>query len=237
MKLTDGDRQPWALVTGVHGSPGVSGWKQLVPGYTLRGPWEAVELARLPPGGVSGRHRHTRTSEIYFSLAGQGEYLHGGMSAPLVPGYLAVTPLGGTHGLLNTGTSDVMWLVAEVPALFSSPRTNPCSPAEGLLNSDLGPVNLNEIGQLDLSRLGVAPLREVGVDQLSADETRELTTERGELFCYLLAGSAVVVADENSFPISQGTALTLTRGESARLTAAEPSRLFWLSCAYPDARQ
>ncbi|WP_158013531.1 hypothetical protein [Carbonactinospora thermoautotrophica] len=59
-------------VYGVHGAEGLTYWKCLARRDGLAGPWEAVEWASVPPGGVSGEHLHTRTEEVYFILSGRG---------------------------------------------------------------------------------------------------------------------------------------------------------------------
>ena len=69
MQLVELSIDGWSTVINVHGAAGHSGWQQLCPGFARHGPWEAVEAARLPQGGVSGVHRHSRTNEIYFILA------------------------------------------------------------------------------------------------------------------------------------------------------------------------
>lgn len=230
MLITDGTTTPWSIVTDVHGAPGTSGWKQLVPGMTLRGAWEAVELARIPPGGLSGLHRHTRTHELYLALAGSGEYLIDGRDEPIEAGQLAVTQVGSVHGLRNSGLGDVVWLVVEVPAQLLPP-----TPAEVIVNRSLGPVDLDRIGHLDLTPYGLEPLRQVGMDHLVAGQSRDLTTDDGEFFGYLVDGTAIVRTTDGGaeFPIGAGTGVTLTRGERATLTATEASRLFWVCSGLP----
>lgn len=234
MLVTDSGTKTWSLVTDVHGAPGTSGWKQLMPGRTLRGAWEAVELARIPPGGLSGEHRHTRTHEIYFILSGCGEYLLDGRAEPMPAGHLAVTAVGSVHGLRNIGKEDLVWLVAEAPAQPYSRRAVPPSPGETIVNRSVGPVELNQIGHLDLTPYGVEPFRQVGVYQLPAGQSWDLTTDRGEFFGYLLDGAGVMTANRVEFPVTAGTGVTLTRGERARLTATEPTRLYWVCSGLPD---
>lgn len=233
MLIADGTAKPWSIVTDVHGAPGISGWKQLVPGLTLRGAWEAVELARIPPGGLSGLHRHTRTHELYLALAGSGEYLIDGRSEPFEAGRLAVTAVGSVHGLRNGGTDDVSWLVVEVPCRTPS---YPLTPREVTVDRSLGPVDLDRIGRLDLTSHGLEPLRQVGMDRLVAGESRDLTTDDGEFFGYLVDGAAEVRTADGAvtFPVGPGTGITLARGERARLTATEAGRLFWVRSGLPD---
>lgn len=106
-------------VYGVHGSEGLSLWKCLARRAGLFGSWEAVEWAWIPPGGVSGEHLHTRTEEIYFILSGRGQITLDGRSYQVLAGDLILTSVGTRHGLRNTGTEGLGWLVIEV----ASPAT------------------------------------------------------------------------------------------------------------------
>lgn len=106
-------------VYGVHGSEGLSLWKCLARRAGLFGSWEAVEWAWIPAGGVSGEHVHTRTEEIYFILSGHGQITLDGQSHQVRAGDLILTSVGTRHGLENTGTEGLGWLVIEV----ASPAT------------------------------------------------------------------------------------------------------------------
>lgn len=117
--LIVGDTESASLVYGVHGTDGVSGWKCFTRRTGLAGDWEAVEWARLPPGGISGEHLHTRTEEVYFVVSGKGEIVLNGVRSPVSAGDLVLTGVGTTHGLVNTGDEELHWLVIEV----ASPAT------------------------------------------------------------------------------------------------------------------
>jgi mannose-6-phosphate isomerase-like protein (cupin superfamily) len=106
-------------VYGVHGSEGLSRWKCLARGAGLSGSWEAVEWAWIPAGGVSGEHLHTRTEEVYFILSGRGEITLNGQPHQVQAGDLILTGVGTRHGLRNTGTDGLGWLVIEM----ASPAT------------------------------------------------------------------------------------------------------------------
>jgi len=108
-----------STVYGVHGSDGLSLWKCLARRAELVGCWEAVEWAWIPPGGVSGEHLHTRTEEIYFILSGRGQITLDGRPYQVQTGDLILTSVGTRHGLRNTGTEGLGWLVIEV----ASPAT------------------------------------------------------------------------------------------------------------------
>lgn len=78
-----------------------------------------MEWAWIPPGGVSGEHLHTRTEEIYFILSGCGQITVDGRPYQVQTGDLILTSVGTRHGLRNTGTEGLGWLVIEV----ASPAT------------------------------------------------------------------------------------------------------------------
>ena len=108
------DLEEPAVVHGVHGTEGVSRWKCFARRDDMFGPWEAVEWAWLPPGGLSGEHLHSRTEELYFILSGTGIMLIDGQEHPVAAGSLILTGLGTRHGLRNVGADELSWLVIEV---------------------------------------------------------------------------------------------------------------------------
>jgi mannose-6-phosphate isomerase-like protein (cupin superfamily) len=117
--LIIGDTSSASRIQDVHGAAGASEWKCFARRSWLRGDWEAVEWARIPPGGISGEHLHSRTEEVYFILSGRGEILLDGVATEVGPGDVILTGLGTTHGLRAIGEESVSWLVVEV----SSPAT------------------------------------------------------------------------------------------------------------------
>jgi mannose-6-phosphate isomerase-like protein (cupin superfamily) len=117
--LIIGDTSSASRIQDVHGAAGVSEWKCFARRSWLRGDWEAVEWARIPPGGISGEHLHSRTEEVYFILSGRAEILLDGIATEVGPGDVILTGLGTTHGLRAIGEESVSWLVVEV----SSPAT------------------------------------------------------------------------------------------------------------------
>ncbi|WP_309116161.1 cupin domain-containing protein [Saccharothrix sp.] len=118
-ELVVGDTSAASAVQDVHGAAGASEWKCFTRRTWLHGDWEAVEWARIPPGGVSGEHVHSRTEEVYFILSGRGEILLDGVATEVGPGDVVLTGLGTKHGLRALGDQGVTWLVVEV----SGPRT------------------------------------------------------------------------------------------------------------------
>ncbi|MFE7465381.1 cupin domain-containing protein [Streptomyces sp. NPDC057499] len=230
MYIVEGINGTWATVTGVHGAAGKSGWRQLVPGRPLRGPWEGVELARLAPGGVSGLHRHTRTNEIYLVIGGEGELSLDGRTCPMPVGHMALTTLSSTHGIRNTGPGDFHWLVVEVPAAAAlHPVTNPkestdvTSPA-----ARMHPVDLAALQHIDLRPFDAAPLLDAHYEQLDEDAAVDLLAENCEIFGYLVSGEATVSDADGSHALAAGVGVTLTLGEKAELRASSEATFFWV---------
>ncbi|MEU4160884.1 cupin domain-containing protein [Actinoplanes sp. NPDC026670] len=225
MRLAHSEHIPWSDVHGVHGAAGVSNWKQLVHGHALHGPWEAVELARIPAGGVSGTHHHTRTNELYFVLSGDARFVINETEFSMPAGHLAVTARGDRHGLRATVDGPVTWLVVEVP------DTQPPGAGEAKeepMKPTLGPVDLNIVSRLDLAGHGVSPLDSVGLLRLDSGEKAELVADDSEIFCYLVAGSATATAEGQDHILTVGCGATLTLGERTVVTATAPARLFWV---------
>ncbi|MFJ2753639.1 cupin domain-containing protein [Streptomyces sp. NPDC087297] len=103
-----------SAVHAMHGGADVARWKCLARRMGLAGNWEAIEWASLPPGAVSGEHRHTRTEELYFVISGEGEILLNDVAHRIRPGHLVVNGLGTRHQVHNLGDEDLNWLVIEV---------------------------------------------------------------------------------------------------------------------------
>lgn len=237
MRLSPGKETPWSVVTDVHGASGTSSWRQLVGGHALRGPWEAIELARIPPAGISGLHRHTRTHEIYFLLVGHGVITIDQTDYPIGAGDLALTAVGHTHELCAAGDSEIVWLVAEVPAmrvLRDFLRESPEHDAvleESAMHPTFVPLNLDEIGTLNLAIHDVAPLQEVGVVYLDIGESHSFFAADSELFVFLVEGAAEVRTGDACHGAPGGTGVTFSLGESGTIRASEPTKVFWIRSA------
>lgn len=227
MNIVEGAHGTWSTVTGVHGAAGTSGWRQLVPGRPLRGPWEAVELARLTAGGVSGLHRHTRTHEIYLPVEGQAELTLNGHAFPMTVGDMALTTVSSTHGIRNTGEGDFCWLVVEVPAVAALWPTSPEKETADV-TSPLHPIDLATLEHVDLRPFGAAPLLEAHYERLDQDTLVVLQAQECEIFGYLISGEAVITDVHGSHTLTAGTGVTLTLGEEAELRPVGGASFFWV---------
>lgn len=222
MHVLDDASGDWSVVTDVHGAPGTSGWRQLVPGRPLDAPWEAVELARLGRDGVSGAHRHSRTNEIYLVLSGEAELELNGRRMAMAPGWLSVVTAGQTHGLRNAGEKDLYWLVIEAPAFGRRSGVR-----GGAMPPEFPAVDLFAAKRVDLAALGAGPLAEAVVEDLEPGRSVALRARDGEIFGYLLEGSGVVVGKGAEHPVGPRTGIVLTMGEEAEFRATTAARLFW----------
>ncbi len=97
----------------IHGGSGVVLWKVLALGGALFGDLESFEYCRLGPGASFGTHVHSRNEEIYFIVSGTGTVRLDDERYEVGPGDLVLTPLGGLHGLENTGVGDLELICAE----------------------------------------------------------------------------------------------------------------------------
>ena len=64
----------------------------------------------LHPGDVLGCHEHHGNSECYFILSGEGEYDDNGVKRMVKAGDSTWTPDGSSHGLVNTGDTDLTFM-------------------------------------------------------------------------------------------------------------------------------
>ena len=79
-------------------------------------PWSFVDLVRVPAGADIGIHTHERTNEeMYIVISGTGRMHVDGEEIVVNAGDVIVNRPGGTHGLVNTGSSTLELVVVEVP--------------------------------------------------------------------------------------------------------------------------
>lgn len=221
-----GDVSGAAHIHGVHGTTGVTRWKALASGADLRGGWEAVEWACVPPGGVSGEHLHTRTEEVYFILSGTGEIYLNGTAHPIAPGSMVLTGLGTVHGLRNTGDSDLAWLVIEMRSPRFSEALGATAPAHTPVDSEEEPpvptARLHDLrAERTVSPAGVftGPLRTLALETVDAAGTVELTADGREHMVFVLSGTGWVENGSDTAELNPGTAVTLPLGTRARIGA------------------
>ncbi|WP_447002175.1 cupin domain-containing protein [Saccharothrix isguenensis] len=230
-------------IRGVHGAEGLSHWKCLASRRDLRGEWEAVELARVPAGGMSGEHRHTRTEEVYFIVTGEGEMLLDGEPHEVRAGSVVLTGLGTVHGLRNTGDDDLDWITIEVlaPATTAVQRGQGPFTATGTAKSRGGGVNaevhdLNE-GPVDTRSVFTGPLRRLAVRDSEPGATTTVSADGVEHTLFVLAGSGTATGGGGEVPLAPGVSITLPLGTGVRVEAgAEGLRYFHAELDVPAPR-
>lgn len=75
-----------------------------------------IDFTIVPVGSDIGLHTHScDNEEIYIIISGCGEMEVDGQPSPVGPGHVIVNRPGGTHGLKNTGDTDLHMVVIEVP--------------------------------------------------------------------------------------------------------------------------
>ncbi|MGW2226129.1 cupin domain-containing protein [Streptomyces formicae] len=213
-------------VYGVHGAAGRTQWRSLAAGRALRGPYEAVEWACVPPGGISGEHRHTRTEEMYILLTGEGEALLNGAPHPVRAGELILTGLGATHALRNTGSVDLSWLTLEVPAhrTISTAHAAPGG-REGEENMPVPPpgrtavVSLDERKDVDPRPVLQGPLRRVRHLVVAPGAEEKFSGANQEHSVFVRSGTGVALSGASRVPVRADTAVTTSLGEDLVVTA------------------
>ena len=71
---------------------------------------QSLAEARLHPGASTTPHRHERTEEIYYILAGSGSMRIGDSTAQVGPGDAIAIPPGTNHQIRNTGSCVLKFL-------------------------------------------------------------------------------------------------------------------------------
>ncbi|AUY49049.1 cupin domain-containing protein [Streptomyces sp. CB01881] len=196
-----------ADVHDVHGAAGVAQWACLARRAGLAGDWEAVEWVRLPPGGVSGEHRHTRTREVDVLLTGNGEITLDGRPYAVGAGDAVLTAAGTRHGLRNLGASALERLVIELPAQWDTAAAVGSTVIRDLRNA--GPVDPSAV-------LG-GPLRLLRFARLAPGERDGHAADGVEHTLFVTAGGGRAAAGNVRLPLRPGVALTLPLGSVADL--------------------
>jgi quercetin dioxygenase-like cupin family protein len=97
------------------------GFEERAPGYfikplTIPGWRLYVTLSMLQPGNQKARHVHPKADSVIAVVAGEGEYLLVGDKArPVRAGDICLAPAGEVHGMRNSGSETMKWLLVEGP--------------------------------------------------------------------------------------------------------------------------
>lgn len=95
-------------VEGLAGGKGHVLIKHLLDAEQMKRSARMYAEVTLEPGCEIGFHKHTNESETYYVLAGSGDYNDNGTIRKVGVGDVTFTPNGFSHGLLNTGTENLV---------------------------------------------------------------------------------------------------------------------------------
>jgi glyoxylate utilization-related uncharacterized protein len=79
----------------------------------FQSPLRFLNYTLLPPGTSIGVHTHGNDEEIYIVLEGEGQMTVEGSTYPVQAGSVILNRPYGSHGLENTGSSEMKVLVFE----------------------------------------------------------------------------------------------------------------------------
>ncbi|WP_394825685.1 cupin domain-containing protein [Pendulispora albinea] len=187
----------------MHGGERVARWKCLVRRNNMFGPWEAVERSCLPPGAASGTHLHSRTEQFDYVVSGSGVMTINGTDNPVAAGDLITTCLGTQHGIRNTGSDDLVWLVIEV----SGPGMAPGSPDRGTNGVRAAIINLREAREVDALDYLAGPLNRARLVRLDPLRTESLVARDEEHVLFTLSGSGTARAGATAVPLRHGVSV------------------------------
>ncbi len=68
-----------------------------------------VATLTIAPGDSVGDHSHTGEAELYFIQKGEGEYHDNGKTYTVVPGDVVMCYDGDSHGIISTGSEDLVF--------------------------------------------------------------------------------------------------------------------------------
>jgi uncharacterized cupin superfamily protein len=227
-----------SIVYGVHGTEGISQWKCFARRNNLFGPWEAVEWAWLPPGGVSGEHVHSRTEELYFIVSGAGMMTIDGQVYPVSAGDLILTGLGTRHGLWNVGAHELSWLVIEVvgPAMAAALSGQEQAEPGQQAMSNAAVISLREVEEVDARTVLSGPLGRIRLTRLRPGERETLIAGTQEHTLFTLDGKGSAATGSAIVALEYGVAATLPLGSSVTVEAGvQGLELFIASLAVPRA--
>jgi mannose-6-phosphate isomerase-like protein (cupin superfamily) len=79
------------------------------------GSYNFLDMSIIPPGSEIGTHTHSSgNEELYIVITGRGRMLLDDREFDVGPGHVIINRSGGTHGLRNTGDSDLRLVVIEI---------------------------------------------------------------------------------------------------------------------------
>lgn len=87
-----------------------------------------IDLVVVPPGGDIGVHTHeVQSEEVYIVVSGQGTMTLDGEEIRVGPGHVVRNQPGGSHSLVNDGSSALHLVVLDVTNRYLQPSTKSSS--------------------------------------------------------------------------------------------------------------
>ncbi len=177
------------------GGTGTCRLKRLISGPQVASSLDLMEHVVFLEGASCGRHRHTRTEEIYYVLGGAGVMHMDGERLEVHGGDLIITPLNSAHTIAAFGDTNVAILVAEVLPGPEGRRADPARIAmrELLTDQAVSPADGVRVVTVELAKHFTGawgPLR-LAVLEPGA-RLGPCTTSNAEEFLYLARGHARV---------------------------------------------
>ncbi|WP_069164424.1 cupin domain-containing protein [Nocardia altamirensis] len=218
-------------VHGVHGAAGRTQWHSIVNGHGLTGTYEAVEWACVPVGGLSGEHRHSRTEEVYLVLSGSGLMTLNGEPHPVRARDVVLTGLGATHSLRNVGETDLAWLTIEITTARTVELANAGKEWNPMAANPEPPgltsiVRLDKGGKVDPRPTLEGALREISRHTVEPGMSIHFDGDGAEHVVFVLGGCGYASSESvAALPISAGTAVTTSLGESLQVGADDEMEL------------
>jgi uncharacterized cupin superfamily protein len=123
-------------------------WGRVAPLLGLEGLGCAVHV--VPPGKRAFPfHRHHVMDELFFIVAGEGEYRFGEEIFALRAGDIIGAPAGSkAHQIINTGSQDLRYLGISSADVVEYPDSNKVAIGAGIRNSDFKTATYVGMGRL-----------------------------------------------------------------------------------------
>lgn len=94
-------------VNALRGGQGSVGIAHILEPKELKGKGRMFARMTLKPGTSIGFHQHEGDFDVYYILRGEGVYNDNGTAIPVKAGDTGMVEDGGSHGLENTGSTDL----------------------------------------------------------------------------------------------------------------------------------
>jgi len=98
----------------IHDGDGLCPHRSILGENDFETPLRFINYTVIPPNCSFGQHRHGDDNEVYIVLEGKGEYTENGCTESVSQGDIMVNARFASHGIRNTGDTDMRLLVLDV---------------------------------------------------------------------------------------------------------------------------